>query len=103
MRGYTRDTRESDGRAQINYCTTIRTLPRVECVTDCVADKQKCMASVTNKSWEFGEFQILEADATEAPVQGKVKISRHSKDRNCYHSSTSSGTVSLIHQDDATS
>jgi len=32
-----------------------------------------------------------------------INISRHSRDRNCYRSSTSSATVSLIQQDDATS
>ena len=33
------------------------------------------IASETNENWEFGEFSILEADGTEAPIQGKVKIS----------------------------
>ena len=63
-RGYTRDTRESNGRAQVNFCTNIRTLPRVECVIDCVADKQKGMASETKENWEFGEFSIFKADSS---------------------------------------
>jgi len=74
-RGYSWDTREPSCRAQINLCTTTRTLPRVECVTDCVTDKQEGMVSDTKENWEFGEYPSWDSDATEAPTQRKVKIS----------------------------